>query len=207
MCSSDLYAPKELDVPQIAEHLKAQGVEAVPLRDFTTPAGQIINVPYDMPDKVALAHLQQSAPELLKPIEQPKAPTVGRAPEEGLTAAAASGFKGALGSIASGVGGEAQELMKQPWMPELVGEAGQQVGQWLQESGAELKAKADKYHRPKDMSKFEEYVSYPIAETAGQIGAYAIPYTLPAVGMLAGTASLYGSSMDQLKEQIGRAQV
>lgn len=197
----ELFAPQEFDFAKIAESLKAQGLDAVPLKPFTTPAGQEIHVPFDMPDNVALAHLQKSAPDLLAPpATTPTAPGE-RTPEEGLTAAAASGFKGAAGSIASGLGAEAQELAKKPWMPEFVGEAGQQVGQWLQTTGAELKAKADKYHRPKDMSGFEEKFAYPLAETAGQVGAYMIPYTLPAVGMVAGTASIYGSSMDQLKER------
>lgn len=202
-----LFAPQEFDLATIAKNLQAQGVDEVPVRPFTTPAGQEIQVPFDMPDNVALAHLERSAPDLLKPTAKPQIPAGERSENEGYGAAAASGFRQAAGSIASGLGAEAQELAKKSWMPELVGEAGQQVGAWLQEKGVELKEKAKTYHRPKDMTGFEEKFAYPLAETAGQVGAYAIPYTVPAVGMLAGTASLYGSSMDTLKaraEQEGK---
>lgn len=160
----ELFAPKEFDFAKIAESLKAQGVDAVPLKPFTTPAGQEIHVPFDMPDNVALGHLQKQAPEF----------TAAPSESSNYLGALKYGAQQAVAGIAQGAGTEIGELGK------AIDPYSSTIGGYLQEKGPQLHAYGEQldkdiagtYQRPKGLNALEENILYPAAETAGQMAPY-----------------------------------
>lgn len=184
----------------VHKQLQQNGIDAKPMRPYTTPSGDIVSVEYDMPEDVILGHIQQGNPALLKPKQEEGAPQ-----QEGSNYLGAAKYNAmqAISGIAQGAGTEIGELGK------AIAPYSSTVGEYLQEKGPQLHTYGEQlgqdiegtYKRPENLNWAEENITYPLAETLGGVGPYAASFMVPYVGPALGTAAIHAGSMGELEQR------
>lgn len=173
---------------KLAEALKANNIQASPMKPFQTPRG-VVQVPYNMADNDIINMIQKSKPELLT------LPGHGT-PTTGIIPALVGGAERGVGLASRGVGETLQRLGAEDW----AGKA--------KEFGMGLEQKAAETTRPmteEEMAaqglwgKVKGKMLQPAAEMLGQVGA---PLAAGAVtGMpLVGVAGLTAQGVGNVTE-------
>lgn len=178
---------KGMELSEAAAMLKQNGIEATPLRPYTTPDGQEFDVEYDMTDDEVMNILNKPAPG-----------------ESNYLGAMQHGMQSAVSGMAMGAGTELGALGEDAGGAGFLGDYAQPVSEFLRKKGAQAHTYGEelgkeiegKYTRPENLNLLEEYVTYPAAETFGQMLPYvaAAPLAaIPGIGPAAATAATLGA--------------
>ena len=124
-----------MDLGTVADMLKQNGVNAVPLRNFQTPRGAL-QVPFNMTDEQVTGLLQKQQPALL--MEPGKKP-----PETGMLPAGIAGLESGIGAAGVGIGEVLGRAGKEFESPTLSG-----WGQKAAEFGKGMERRAEETYRP-----------------------------------------------------------
>ena len=179
-----LHAPEGMDRNEAIAHARSMGVEAEGLKDIHLANGQILHAPDSMDEAEAIAQAKALKPDM----DFTTKAQAEHVAKQGMGPAAASGFKGAVGQLATGAGEwtEDANILKQP-------------SDWLKKQGAELSKKAAEEYAP--LTKEEaaaqgplgyakKYFAEPLAQGAAGIVPLAGAYAVPGIGPVLGTAAL-----------------
>ena len=179
-----LHAPEGMDRNEALAHARSMGVEAEGLKDIHLANGQILHAPDSMDEAEAIAQAKALKPDM----DFTTKAQAEHAAKQGMGPAAVSGFKGAVGQLATGAGEwtEDANILKQP-------------SDWLKKQGAELSKKAAEEYAP--LTKEEaaaqgplgyakKYFAEPLAQGAAGIVPLAGAYAVPGIGPVLGTAAL-----------------
>ena len=171
----------------VARILKDNGEDAVPMRGFQTPQGEVVNVPYTMGDEDIMHTLRRDAPELTVAKGEPVPDYTS------LSAAAKSSLKGSLGQLGHG----AAELAKAAGFEG----AGKAAEEWARQKQKEA-AGAFEMPTEEQAGFIKRKVGIPLVQAGAGIVPILPAMAVPGVGGLATAAGLMGTQeLGALKER------
>ena len=156
-----------MDLGTVADMLKQNGVNAVPLRNFQTPRGAL-QVPFNMTDEQVTGLLQKQQPALL--MEPGKKP-----PETGMLPAGIAGLESGIGAAGVGIGEVLGRAGKEFESPTLTG-----WGQKAAEFGKGMERRAEETYRPPTEEEIKQMgpldwasakIGQPASYMLGRVGA------------------------------------
>ena len=189
---STMMVDKAVPIEQVGANLQKSGYDIYPVRNFTLPSGQDMEVPAHFSDEQVLANLKKNQPDLLgaagAPTEESK---------KGIIPSFVSSAESGFGALARGAGELGKYAGQRFDMPSVT-----KAGEYLTERGTYLTKDAEGRYKeltPQEVEamggwgKIRKYGLEPIAGGLGSIASILPTFAVPGgplVSTAAGTAGL-----------------
>ena len=195
------YMEKGMTPEEVTNSLKAQNIDATPMRRFNVPGENPIYVPHDMNDTEAMAELRKQHPNLAPPEHKGEEHTgYLDAIKQGALLGTSNVVRGItdIGEYAAG------KLGPDSGMGQLIGEKSRAGHEWAEQMA---KRGEEAFQEPADASWAAKNLGYPFMKVAGQalpfvassiVPGGVIPRGAAVLSTLAGAAT--GQAEDKAKE-------
>jgi muramidase (phage lysozyme) len=201
---STMMVDKAVPIEQVGANLQKSGYDIYPVRNFTLPSGQDMEVPAHFSDEQVLANLKKNQPDLLgaagAPTEESK---------KGIIPSFVSSAESGFGALARGAGELGKYAGQRFDMPSVT-----KAGEYLTERGTYLTKDAEGRYKeltPQEVEamggwgKIRKYGLEPIAGGLGSIASILPTFAVPGGRLISTAAGTAGLGVQELGSMAAEA--